>query len=274
MYSHPKSPSGVLTDSMTILARSWRRLTTLGLLVMVPLGTATLLFLEAVAPDGPLVLPIEPQGPTRDGGEVFGRLALTAAIALLAHLGGSLFVLSGTHLIVVSDSTGKPKSLAEVMSSTGRRYPAALAATLIASAPVAGCIFAGLMVDNPLVSIPLYGAAVWLGVSASMTIASLVIEKLTPVAAVKRSYRLVRGRRGQTFAFLGVTGALAAVAILLIQLVATPLVALGYRDPVLIVTAVLGVLFQGVLIGSLGAPITAWYLDLTARAPRPSSADS
>lgn len=259
---------------MSLLARASRRLALLGILVMVPTGALTFLLFAALAPDELLTAVREPTNAVAGTGELLAPFGRVAFLALSAQAAGFIFVLCGAHLILRSELAGDPMTVVGAVRAAGRRYPAAVVAAIAAGSPLGVSAFVGVTQDNPALLALTSVAASWIAVSTSMTIPALTMESLAPLPAVRRSFALVRGRRLQTLAFLLVIGALGVVAILLIQLVAIPLVALGGQSPWLTATALAGVVFQGVLIAFLGAPVTAWYLDLRARSPFPRITDS
>lgn len=270
MYSQPKSPSGVLTDTLSMLAGASRRLTALGLLVIVPTGAISLLVFSALGPDELLTAVREPL-PAGDGAAgLVASYVRAVLLALAAQAIGFLFVLCGTHLIVAAEASGEAMSVAGAARTAASRFPAALVVALVVFAPVSAAVVAGVTLDSLFALIGILVAASWLVVSASMSLPALMIESVTPVVALRRSFELIRGRRLQTLSFLSVIAGLGTMAILLIQLVAVPLVAIGDNRPWLVATAAVGVVFQGILVAFLGAPVTAWYLDLRARSSPPA----
>lgn len=275
------------------LGRVWRTLAAPALIVFIPVSIVTVwvfyvsgaaefieLFLES-----PERLQTLPDQVIAELGRPF---LWSAGIATLLQLLAAVFVALASHAAIAATIEGREISSGEASRMALRRYPTALAATLLIALTVLVLLGLGIViwlgpmtaVGTPndasvmvamLLFVVLVGPAMWVAVATSMTTAVVVIERSGAVGAIRRSMRLVRGRWWSTAGFLLLVGLLGGVAIQLIQLVALPLALVGGGGAALSIASLLGVLAQGLLVAGIAAMYTHWYIDLRARRERLST---
>ena len=280
---------------MNSLVRTWRALLIPALAVSVPLSIATVLVFRWTG--GGEFLDLAVNSPDRLQGlpqEVFTEIVrpfyiATGMAATLQVLGG-VFVALASHRAVASDLNGKTLRGGEVSVLALRRYGIGLAATLLIVVAVGllvglgvsmwlvpvmsvGVPNAGSILVALVLLIVLLGPGIWVGVAVSMTTSAVAIEYLGPLASIRRSMRLVRGRWLATAGFLLLVGLLGGIAIQMIQLIALPLAAAGGGSGALTIASALGVLTQGLLVAAITAMYTHWYIDLRARREGISTSD-
>lgn len=280
---------------MNSLVRTWRALLIPALAVSVPLSIATVLVFRLTG--GGEFLDLAVNSPDRLQGlpqEVFIEIVrpfyVAAGIAAGLQVLGGVFVALASHRAVASDLNGKTLRGGEVSVLALRRYGIGLAATFLIVVAVGllvglgvsmwlvpvmsvGVPNAGSILVALILLVVLLGPGIWVGVAVSMTTAAVAIEYLGPLASIRRSMRLVRGRWFATAGFLLLVGLLGGIAIEMIQLIALPLAAAGGGSGSLTVASALGVLTQGLLIAAITAMYTHWYIDLRARREGVSTAD-
>lgn len=280
---------------MNSLVRTWRALLIPALAVSVPLSIATVLVFRWTG--GGEFLDLAVNSPERLQGlprEVFDAIVrpfyLAAGIAATLQVLGGVFVALASHRAVASDLNGKTLRGGEVSILALRRYGIGLAATFLIVVAVGllvglgasmwlvpvlsvGVPNAGSILVALILLVVLLGPGIWVGVAVSMTTAAVAVEYLGPLASIRRSMRLVRGRWFATAGFLLLVGLLGGIAIEMIQLIALPLAAAGGGSGALTVASALGVLTQGLLIAAITAMYTHWYIDLRARREGVSTTD-
>jgi uncharacterized membrane protein (DUF485 family) len=105
----------------------------------------------------------------------------------------------------------------------------------------------------------------WLAGSFSVLSAVVALEDVGPVAALRRSFALVRGRWWPTVGFLLLVGLFGSVAAQLVQLLALPIIGAGGVGIGAGLGFVLLVVAQGFVVAAIAVMVTLWYLDLRAR---------
>lgn len=107
---------------------------------------------------------------------------------------------------------------------------------------------------------------IWFAVSMTMVAPVLAIEGSGPLAAMRRSFRLVRGNWWETLGFVLLVGLIGGTASQLVQLLAIPALLFGSGGIAFGLSIVLTVAVQGLIIAAIAVGITVWYLNLRARA--------
>jgi hypothetical protein len=105
----------------------------------------------------------------------------------------------------------------------------------------------------------------WLAGGLTMVTAVTALEEVGPIAAIRRSISLVRGRWWQTVGFVLLVGLLGSIAAQLVQLVALPVLGaggIGIGDGLGFVVLVV---VQGMVVAAIAVITTLWYLDLRSR---------
>lgn len=123
-------------------------------------------------------------------------------------------------------------------------------------------VFAGTMVGFILLIIP----GIWFAISMSMVAPVLAVERSGPVAAMRRSFQIVKGNWWETFGFLILIGLIGGSATQLIQLVAIPLFFVGNVSFAFGLAIALAVAAQGLIIAAIAVGTAVWYFNLRGRA--------
>jgi len=284
----PRPFGQVLGDAMNALARTWKPLTSAALWAFIPAGVGSLLIFRLSSADEFLDVVFNDPGYLETlPSEVIFDLSvpfLWATIgAVILQTLASVFVYLAAHRVIANDAAGLSTTGAEARHVAIRRYGTGLLAGLIVLFAVAGIILAGFVawtipfaiVGTPnatsvliavLLAVVLLAPAFWLGVTLSMWSSVLVVEGQTAIAALRRSFHLVRSRWWPTLGFLVLVGLLGTLAIQLIQLVAIPLSVVGHLGLGVSIASFLGVVAQGFIVAGIAAMYTTWYIDLRARA--------
>ena len=283
----PRPLGQVLSDAMNALARVWKPLLSSALMVFIPIGLIALAafeitgateFLDLVFND-PEYLAGLSAVEFLDAAEPFLQAAVIGLV--LQGLGAVYLYLVATHIMAV-DAAGYQVGGREARRHALRRYGVAFLASLLVTIALAAVFALGLLIwsipavlvgtPNPtsvLIALVLFlalvGPGIWLAVSMAMYAAVVAVESVGPVAAIRRSFGLVKGRWWPTFGFLLLVGLLGFVAVQLIQLVAIPLIVVGDLAPGVSLASALGIAGQGVIVACYGAMYAAWYIDLRSR---------
>jgi len=272
---------------VTALARLWRPLALTALIVFVPVGLLTIWVFEATGAADFLELalndPARLEGLTREGFLEQARPLLGAtAVALGAQILGTLFLYLAAARAVTLDAAGEAVAAKLVRRHALGRYVPAVLAAIIVVAAVGALIGVGVtvwMIPLTRVGIPnatsaviapvllaaLAGPGAWLAVSLSMFPAALSVEGIGPLASLRRSLDLVKGRWWPTLGFHLLVGLLGFTAVQLIQLTAIPLAAAPGGEGALSPAAMIGVAAQGLIIAAHVSLCSSWYVDLRAR---------
>ncbi|HEU4916006.1 MAG TPA: hypothetical protein VFV13_05530 [Acidimicrobiia bacterium] len=254
----PRPFGEILNEGMVILGRVWKRILAPAFWAFVILGGATIgVFALTGAGDVLQLLLADPLALDEMTDAEVGELGLlllqagliVAAIQLLA--GG--FVSMTVHRIVAGELGGEPIRGGEASLFAFRRLLTLLAAGVLALISI-GVGLAALIIPG-----------LWLIGSFTMITAVIALEDIGPVAALRRSMALVRGRWWPTVGFLVMVGLLGSIAAQLVQLVALPIIGAagvgigaGLGFVVLIVA-------QGLVVAAIAVMVTLWYFDLRAR---------
>ncbi|MBT2482669.1 hypothetical protein [Streptomyces sp. ISL-94] len=203
----PLWPRDILGGALTILGRYGGRL--LGALLLGQL--AGLLVLAAVAGAATLA------SLTRTAGSRVFVYTLLPATALFLLFGWALATALAAALLRPA-VLGRPVTALGLLRAAGPRVPAVcgarLLALLAAAGPGAVALAAGL---PPLAVLPLAPVAIWLGVLFALAPTAAGYEELGPVAALRRSARLVRGAWWRTLGITVPAGVLALSAAYAVQ---------------------------------------------------------
>jgi hypothetical protein len=186
------------------------------------------------------------------GGPTPGALAAAAAVSALSTLFVSPLLYGMACRIAADAYEGRSTTAGGALSHAVRRYPALLGATLLVvlglgavfAVPAALVVLGGVQSSPPFVAAGVIAGlialpAVWaLAVLVSLVYPCVVIEGAGPVAAVRRSVALVRGR------FWRVLGILALG--LLVSGIVAQIVSLPFQIPGDVWGAWIGVTFASV----------------------------
>ena len=284
MEIHPRPFAQVLGDAMGTLGKSWKSLVSPALVAFVPAGILTFVVYQRTGAQEILELLLtDPQAIPPGQLWVRARPLLEAlGWALVIQLLATVYVYLASHRVAAAAMAGEHIGPAQARRHASRGWISGLVALAIAGVGVLALLAAGIalwslslvLMDAPGVGsvfvamvlfLVLITPAAWLAVSVSMTTAVISVEGTGPLRALRRSVFLVRGRALSTLGYLLLVGLLGAVAVQLIQMVAIPLVNIGTGSPGFQIAAVVGVVFQGMIVAAMAAMYTGWYVDLRSR---------
>ncbi len=247
----------VLSDGMSTLAAVFTKLISPALGAFIPMGALSLLVIQATGATEFFRLVLnDPTGLDGVAGLELESLMRSALAALTILLGlqviASVFVAAVGHRLAAAHTAGVDLAVAQAVALALRRLGPLLLATVVAAV----AILAGLV----LFVVPGIALAGFL----TMVVPVMALENLPVVDALRRSYRLVRGRWWPTVGFVTLVGVAGTLAGQAVQLVALPALAVGAGRG-LAAAAVLGTVVQGLIVAAISVMITSWYLDLRAR---------
>ncbi len=254
----PRPFGEVLAEGMTLLVRVWRRLLAPAFWCFTLLGAVTIVTLVSSGANDFLQQLIRDPSSVEamDDEQLFDelvRLGGAAMVAGLLQLLATGFLNLTAHRIVVFEMAGEAMSTRDAVSWAARRFFVLFLAALLASI----AILVGLL----LLVIP----GIWLAGSFTMLSPVVALEGLGPVASLRRSMELVRGRWWPTVGFLLFVGLLGSAAAQLVQLIALPALATGGVGIGAGLAFVFLMVVQGMVIAAIAVMSTRWYVDLRAR---------
>lgn len=237
----PEPPAGTVISSALRLCREhWRPLAVYGLVAGVPVAT-----LDAVIA---LERGIDPFASPLSGDPAAGdRDSLASSLLSVV-----LFALASAACVqtIAAARVGRRTGWREGLSAGLGRLGGVLIASLIVL----------VLVSLGLLALVLPG--IWIAVALSLTTPALVLERLTPVAALRRSFELVRGRWWKTAAVV-LMAALVAFAALVVVGVPIGLLATATAERSLraVLAAIGGALSTALLVPLTVAVVTVLFLD-------------
>jgi hypothetical protein len=254
----PRPFGQILNEGMAMLARVWKRILVPAFWAFLILGGATIGVFALTGADEILQMvvtdPLALNDMTDTEVSELGLLLLQAGlIVVVIQVIAGGFVNLAVHRIVAAEMAGEPIGAGVASSFALRRLLTLIGAGFLAMLAV--------LIGLAALIIP----GLWLIGSFTMVTAVIALEDAGPVAALRRSMYLVRGRWWPTVGFLILVGLLGSVAAQLVQLVALPIVgaagvglAAGLGFVVLIVA-------QGLVVAAIAVMTTLWYFDLRVR---------
>lgn len=286
MEIEPRKFGDALNEWFRSLGRNWKPLLLSSLVVHVPLGIilAILFWLTGATDSFALYLDPEALESMTDTEilDAFAPFLWVAGIWMILQLLAGVWVYLAATRTVVGDMAGTGFSTREVSRFANGRTAAGVAAALLVF--VGFAVVVALVIALGWVVISTGGASfltvfvtttaaltaivviVWLGVSFSIATQAIAVEDATPVAALRRSFNLIRGRWWITLGFLLVVSLIASAASQVISIVLVPVFAVGAVVPDMIAAAFgASTILQGPLLAALGAAYGIWYVDLRAR---------
>lgn len=251
MSDAPQPVGLLITSAIEAYKARWRPLTAIGLLSAAPVA-----LLEAgisLATDrDPFVQPAsatDPQAAALD--------PTTLVPALLSLVLFSVASAACVHL-VAEGREGRDVSWAAALGFGLSRAAGVLAASLL----VLVAVLLGLLA--------LVVPGIWLAVALALTTPALVLERLGPVAAMRRSFALVRGQWWRTAAVVGLGIVLAIGIVLIVVVPATTLAlttdGLGAR---VAISAIADTIGSALLLPFVVVLLTLLYLDRRDREAAP-----
>jgi len=227
----------MLDAAIKIFTRHWRTLVLCVIGLVLPVQIVAVLVTASIAPES-LDLTSSESGVSRDEETEF--LLSQLAVGLLTFL--SVLIATAACFKAVADAyLGAQPEWKHSLKFGARRLPALVAIAILGGLAVLGMTL--------LLVIP----GIWLFVMYAVAVPALLLERIGPVAGLKRSYRLVKGRWWPTFGALLVSYVLAGIVGALVQGVITIIPSLLADGN----TAALA--FGSAVGGTLGAVITTPY---------------
>lgn len=248
----PLALGELLDASIKLYTRHWRVLMRCVVGFVLPVQVLAAVALLALAPEQ---LDPETADATRIAtGQDPQLLAAEVTIALLQGL-MYLLVTGACFKAVLDARLGEQPSAGDSLAFLRPRLPAVLAVFVLYSAGVTLGAFAFLF------------PGIWISVAWSLCIPALLFERLGPVAALGRSFRLVQGRWWRVFGTLLVGVLLVSLIGALVEsLIAAPVLAGGGDDvSAAAVSAVAGTIGALVTAPFSAAVVTLLYFDQRVR---------
>ncbi len=260
MELQPRSFGDSLGDVVTNLGKVWRPLMGPAILASVVMGLLTIFAFETTDsfPIFELVL---------NDPEALDLMSDEQLIDTLIRLGTGFLLVSvistvayGFLYLAAARAVGRAHAIGNdvpVVGAAIRLFPVWLIATILVGVAVIGGFF--------LLILP----GLWLAIMFNMYTPVIAIEGKSPVAALKRSFELVKGNFWETVGFLLIVGLIGGAAGQLFQLVAIPLFVTGEASFAFGLAFAIGVIGQGLIMAAIAVGTTTWYLNLRARTDGP-----
>ena len=254
----PRPFGEVLGEGISLLGRVWRRLVAPAFWSFMLLGALTIVtlvssganeFLELILTN-PLAIESLSEEELFDQMVLLGQAALIGGILQLLATG---FLHMTANRIVAFEMAGMPISTREAVVWALRHFWILVTAALIGSV----AILLGLV----LLLVP----GIWLAGCLTMLSPVVALERVGPLASLRRCLVLVRGRWWPTIGFVLLVGLLGSAAAQLVQLIALPALAAGEVGIVAWLAFVFLMVVQGFVAAAIGVMHTRWYVDLRAR---------
>jgi hypothetical protein len=226
-----------LDAAIKIFTRHWRPLVLSVIGLVLPVQVIGVLVTASIAPES-LDLTTSETGVSR--GEETEFLLSQLAVALLSFL--SVLLATATCFKAVADAyLGVEPDWRRSLKFAARRLPALVGLAILGGLAVA------------LATLALVVPGIWLFVSYAVAVPALLLERIGPVTALRRSFRLVKGRWWATFGVLLVGYLLASIVGAIVQSAITlvPSILADGNTAALALGAAVG--------GTVGAVITTPY---------------
>jgi len=254
----PRPFGEILSQGVVLLGRVWRPILAPVFWAFVALGALTIgAFVLTGADDFLLLILNDPQAlEALTDEELFDiavRLAQAASIAVSLQILATGFVNLTVHRVVASEIAGAPV--------TSRQATARALGRLLALVGAMILVFVFVLLGLVALIIP----GIWLAGSFSVIAPVVALEQLGPIAALRRSMDLVKGRWWPTVGFLLLVGLLGSAAAQLVQLIALPSLMTGDVGLGGGLAFVVLMVVQGLVVAAIAVMTTLWYLDLRAR---------
>lgn len=257
----PRSFGDSLSDLIHMLGKVWRPLLMPALITSVLVAAISYLVLTStgaidfidLAFNDPEAIETLTDDQLADLGRDF-----TLAFLWIAAASGLLY---GFLYLVAARAVGEELSA----EPSGKSVVGVAFAALLPWAVSLVLISFGIIVGLTLLIIP----GIWFGIAMSMVAPVLVVEDTGPVAAMRRSFDIVRRNWWETFGFLMLIGLIGGSATQLIQLVAVPLFVVGNISFAFGLAIALAVAAQGLIIAAIAVGTAVWYFNLRSRTDGP-----
>ena len=232
-------PGAIVSAALRIFGAHWRTLAVYGLLAGVPVAV-----LDAVSALG---RDVDPFATPLTGAPPGGAGSLASSVLSLV-----LYAVTSAATVhtVAAAHDGRRVGWQEGLGAGLSRLGGVVAASFI----VLVLVIAG------LVALVLPG--IWIAVALALTTPALVLERLTALAAIRRSYTLVQGRWWRTAAVVALSFLVAFAAVVVVSIPAGVLVATTEdRSLRALIAAVVNALSSGLLIPLTAGVMTVLFLE-------------
>ena len=256
MEIQPRSFGDSLGDVVANLGKVWRPLLGPAIIASVAMGLLTILAFEST--DSFAVFELVLNNP-----EALEVMSEDELVDTLVRLGSGILLVSvvstaayGFLYLAAARAVGRAHAIGDgvpVVSAAIRLFPIWLITTIFAAV----AIIAGLF----LLIIP----GLWIAIMFNMYTPVIAVEGKGPVAALKRSYELVKGNFWETVGFLLIVGLVGGAAGQLFQLVAIPMFMTRESSIAFGLAFAIGVVGQGLILAAIAVGTSTWYLNLRAR---------
>ncbi len=213
----PLALGEIIDTAFKVYVRNWRPLVALVAAVVIPAGILQYLVLTGAVPEDLFTRLSDPdlvldEATVSDSLRLMGAAIAAALIQALA----SILANAGIMRAVAEIYLGRRPDWRESLRFAAGRLPALIATVVlmvvtIGSLTAGAWLFVGLNLGGPgtgggglatLALIAWLVLVVWIGISWTMAIPALVVERTSPAGALARSYALVRGRWWPVFGTL------------------------------------------------------------------------
>ncbi len=260
MEIQPRSFGDSLGDVVANLGKVWRPLLGPAIIASVVMGMLTIFAFETTDSFAIFELVL-------DNPEALEFMSDDELVDTLVRLGTGIMLVSlvstvvyGFIYLTAARAVGKAHAIgndAPVVGAAIRLFPIWLITTIM----VGIAVIAGLF----LLIIP----GIWLAIMFNMYTPVIAVEGKSPMAALRRSFELVKGYFWETVGFLLIVGLIGGAAGQLFQLVAIPLFVTGEASFAFGLAFAIGVVGQGLIMAAIAVGTTTWYLNLRARTDGP-----
>ena len=239
------SAGSVVSAALRICREHWATLAVYGLLAGVPVAALD----AATALDRGIDPFATPLTGTGDPAAAGGASTVSAVLALILYAVAS----AATVHTVAAAHDGRRTGWQEGLGAGGRRMGGVVAASIIVL----------VLVVLGLLALILPG--IWIAVALALTTPALVIERLAPLAAVRRSFTMVRGRWWPTAGVVGLTFLVAFGAVVAVSIPAGVLAAAtDDRSLRALIAGVVNSLSTALLVPLTVGPMTVLFLERRA----------
>ena len=246
-------PAGTIISSALRLCREhWRPLAVYGLVAGLPVSVLDAVIALERGID-PFASPLSGDAAAGDGGSLVSSLLSLVLYALASA--------ACVHTVAAAREGHRSGWREGLAAGLGR-----LGGVLVASVIVLVLVVLGLLA--------LVLPGIWIAVALSLATPALVLERLTPVAAIRRSFTLVQRRWWKTAAVV-LMAALVAFAALAVVAVPTGLAAAATPDRSLraVIAAVAGALSTALVVPITVAVVTVLFLERRGAVSAEENAD-
>jgi hypothetical protein len=250
-----------LADLINMLGKVWRPLLMPALIISVLVGAVSYFALTSTGALDFLNLTFnDPEAINSLSDEQLAEFVSQFIVAMFWIALGSALLYGFLYLVAA-------RAVAEELAVERSGHSVVAVATATAIPWLIALIF--ILVAMTLGFILLVIPGIWFAITMSMVAPVLAVERTGPVAAMRRSFQLVRGNWWETFGFLVLIGLIGGTATQLIQVVAIPLFFVSDITFAFGMAIAFAVAAQGLIVAAIAVGAAVWYFNLRARADGP-----